>query len=208
MSGAETTVACLRNQFNGNPMGAALDYVLAQDHSARVKAVQKLVDFACNELEKNKNKKQGLGEDAITLEVCSMLIIAGFQAAHDEHVGGHCDIVVRGKELFLWLAEAKEHSDYTWLDKGFQQLSTRYSTGVKGQDHGEILIYCYNQDAKALLGKWREELKARNVGVTTKDATCGNPLLFSSKHKHAASGLDFHIRHKAVALYWDPKDKK
>lgn len=206
MSKLEVTVADLRIRFEGTALGAALDYALAQDHDARVEAVQKGVDFACNELEQNKHKKQGLGEDAITLEVCSMLKMTGFQAAHDDDVGGHCDIVIKGKELFLWLAEAKKHSDYAWLDKGFQQLSTRYSTGVKGQDHGEVLVYCYNQNAKALLRKWREELVARNASVTTKESTCGNPLLFCSTHQHAASGSDFHVRHKAVALYWDPKD--
>src|SRR5207237_9369382 len=131
--------------------------------------------------------------DAITLQVCSMLNMAGFQASHDDDVGGHCDIVVKGTDLFLWLAEAKEHSDYTWLDKGFQQLSTRYSTGVKGQDHGEVLVYCYNQNAKAMLSKWREELVARNAGVTTEDTTCGNPLLFCSTQQHAASGQAFHV---------------
>lgn len=207
MSKSEPSVAQLRILFDGTAQGAALDYALAQDHEARVEAVQKAVDFACNELEQYKHKKQGLGEDAITLEVCSMLKMVGFQAAHDDDVGGHCDIVIKGKEMFLWLAEAKEHSDYAWLDKGFQQLSTRYSTGVKGQDHGEVLVYCYNQDAEAMMKKWRDEVEVRNVGVKTKDANCRNPLLFCSTHKHAASGLDFNVRHKAVALYWDPKDK-
>lgn len=202
----EETVANLRSVFEGKAPAVALDYVLAQNHEARVQAVQKGVDFACNELEQNKHKKQGHGEDALTLEVCSMLKMLGFQAAHDDDVGGHCDIVIKGNESFLWLAEAKKHGDYAWLDKGFQQLSTRYSTGVKGQDHGEVLVYCYNQNAKALLRKWREELEARNASVTTKESTCGNPLLFCSTHQHAASGLDFHVRHKAVALYWDPKD--
>lgn len=205
MSKLEITVAQLRAQFSGTAQGAALDYALAQDHQTRVEAVQKAVDYACNELEQNKHKKQQLGEDAITLEVCSMLKMAGFQAAHDHSVNGHCDIVITGKELFLWLAEAKEHSNYAWLDKGFRQLSTRYSTGVKGQDHGEVLIYCYNEDAKAMLDKWRTELKNRNEGVSTDDAA--DPLLFKSTHKHAASGLDFHVRHKAIALYWAPTDK-
>jgi hypothetical protein len=184
----------------------ALDYVLAQDHEARVQAVQKGVDFACNELEQNKHKKQGLGEDALTLEICSMLRAFGFQAVHDDDVGGHCDIVIRGDESFLWLAEAKKHGDYAWLGKGFQQLATRYSTGVKGQDTGEVLIYCFSKNAVAMLKKWRQELEVRNAGVTTEDAVCGNPLLFCSTHEHTASGQPFHVRHKAVALYWEPQD--
>ena len=207
MNDDKVTIADLRNRFRGTAVAAALDYTLAQDHDARVQAVQNGVDFACNQLEQKKHHKQGLGEDAITVELCAMLVMAGFQAAHDDDVGGHCDIVIRGTDMFLWLAEAKEHSNYSWLDKGFQQLSTRYSTGVKGQDHGEILVYCYSQNAKAMLEKWRAELESRNAQVKTKDTSCGNPLLFFSTHTHAASGLDFHVRHKAVALYWSPKDK-
>jgi hypothetical protein len=206
MNEPNETLAILRSRVEGKPTAVSLEYLLAQTHEARLQAVQKGVDLACNELEQNKHEKQGYGEDALTLEVCSMLKMLGFQAAHDDDVGGHCDIVIKGDESFLWLAEAKKHSDYAWLDKGFQQLSTRYSTGVKGQDHGEVLIYCFNQNAKALLRKWREELVARNASVTTEESTCGNPLLFCSIHQHAASGLDFHVRHKAVALYHDPKD--
>jgi hypothetical protein len=104
------------------------------------------------------------------------------------------------------LAEAKMHEAYAWLDKGFKQLSTRYSTGVPGQDHGEVIIYCFNRDAKAMMDKWREELTTRNPEVATKASKCGSPLLFLSSHKHDASGLDFHVRHKAVALYWSPQD--
>jgi len=207
VNGTELTVAHLRDQFQGTAQGVALEYALAQNHEDRVRHVQKGVDFACNELEQHKHKKQGLGEDAITLEVCSMLRMAGFQASHDTDVGGHCDIVIKGRDLFLWLAEAKEHSDYDWLDKGFKQLSTRYSTGVSGQDHGEVLIYCYSKNAKLMLEKWRDQLEARNTDVKTKETGCGNPLAFGSTHQHAASGLDFNIRHKAVALHWEPQDK-
>jgi hypothetical protein len=202
----EETVANLRTLLKGKASAVTLDYVLAQDHEARLQAVQKGVDFACNELEQYKHKKQEHGEDALTLEVCSMLKMLGFQAAHDDDVGGHCDIVIRGNESFLWLAEAKRHSDYAWLDKGFQQLATRYSTGVEGQDNGEVLIYCYIKDAAAMLLKWRQQLEVRNTEVKTKNTACGNPLLFCSTHKHASSGLDFHVRHKAVVLFWDPKD--
>lgn len=206
------SIADLRNEFAGTQFGASLEYMIAQTHSERLAAVQSSVDFACNLLEQHKHKKQGtdnngLSEDAITLEICEMLTMAGFQAAHDEDVGGHCDIVIKGRDLFLWLAEAKKHDGYGWLDKGFQQLSTRYSTGTIGQDQAEVLVYCYTIDAKAMLAKWRKELEARNTEVKTYDSPSGNPLVFHSVHKHPASGLDFHVRHKAIALYWNPKDK-
>ena len=208
MTSLEPTLAEVRYLFDGTAHGAATDFALAQTHDARVKAVQKGVDFACAELEKNSSKKQGLGEDAITLDIRSMLSMAGFQASHDKYNNGHCDIVVDGKDTFVWLAEAKKHSDYAWLDKGFQQLTTRYSTGTVGQDHGDVLIYCYNTDAKAMLDKWRDELVERNSKVTANDSPCGNPLLFCSTNKHTKSGLNFHVRHKALVLHWEPKDKK
>lgn len=203
---ANTTVAELRDKVDGTPQSAWLDFILAQDHDARVRAIQKTMDFACNELEQNKQKKQELDEDSITIEICQMLRMAGIQAEHETTIGGHCDIVVRGKALFLWLAEAKKHNAYGWLDKGFQQLSTRYSTGVPGQNSAEILVYCLNKDALAMINEWRKQLLARNEGVTTKESSCGNPLAFYSTHKHGASGLDFNVRHKAVALYWQPQD--
>ena len=58
-----------------------------------------------------------------------------------------------------------------------------------------------------MLAKWREELEARNADVKTTDSSTGNALVFHSTHKHASPGLEFHVRHKAIALYWDPKDK-
>lgn len=206
MNSSGPTLADLFKLTEGTAQGAGIRYLLAQDHEARNQAVQKAVDFACNQLEQHKHRKQGLSEDAITLEICQMLNASGFQAIHDGDIGGHCDIVVRGKDDFLWLAEAKEHNSYDWLDKGFKQLSTRYSTGVPGQDHGEILIYCYVQNALAMLTKWREELESRHAMVSI-SVPVDEPLLFHSTHKHDSSGLDFYIRHKAIALYWSPRDK-
>lgn len=206
MSVPTPTIDQLRLQFDGTPAAASIDYWLAQTHSQRVTAVNKAIDYACNQLELSKNKKQGLGEDQITVDICNMLITAGFDASHDLNVGGHCDIVIKGKDHFLWLAEAKEHNAYGWLDKGFRQLSTRYSTGVFGQDHGAVIIYCYVADAASMLEKWRTKLIEKNADVTTEKSSDGNPLHFSSLHKHVSSGLPFHVRHKAVSLHWNPTD--
>jgi hypothetical protein len=136
-----------------------------------------------------------------------LLTHSGIKEKHNAAIGGHCDVVIQAKNDFLWLAEAKKHSDYAWLDKGFKQLSTRYSTGNPGQDHGEILIYCFVKDAKAMLEKWKGELMFRNSNVTVSEDTEGNPLNFQSIHKHECSGLDFYVRHKVVTLYWVPKDR-
>ena len=206
MTGFPYTLETVKAMVDGGPGEIMLRNILAQTHDDRLVAIQMAVDFACNELELNKHKKHGLDEDQLTIELCSMLKTFGFQVAHDEQIGGHCDIVVKGKGLFLWLAEAKMHTACAWLDQGFKQLSTRYSTGVPGQDNGEVIIYCFNKDAKAVMDKWREELTSRNPTVTTQPPKFGSQLLFLSSHKHEASGLEFHVRHKAVALYWSPKD--
>jgi hypothetical protein len=201
------SLANLRVEVAGTPMEAGLDYILAQSHEGRVNAVQRSVDFACNNLIKHRDKKQDDDEDGLTVQVCDMLTSSGIKATHNAAIGGHCDVVIEGKYNFLWLAEAKKHSDYAWLDKGFRQLSTRYSTGNPGQDNGEVLIYCFVQDAKAMLDKWKGELVVRNSNVTVSKNESGNPLTFQSIHKHECSGLDFYVRHKVVTLYWVPKDK-
>lgn len=207
MTPPELSVADLRLMTRGKPIDLGLDYLLAQDHDSRFRAIRKGVDVACNQLEQHKNYKQKMSEDQITLQICDMLFTMSFPVFHDASVGGHCDIVLRGADQFLWLAEAKIHNSYGWLDKGFKQLSTRYSTGVIGQDSGEIIIYCYTQNAKAMLDKWKAELISRNSGVTIESSPCGNPLVFLSRHTHDSSGLSFQTRHKAIALYWSPKDK-
>lgn len=186
---------------------ASPNYTLAQSHDARLEAVRTALDYACNELEINKHLKIDLSEDQLTIEICQFLSALGFQPRHDEQVGGHCDIVIRGKDLFVWLAEAKKHTQYGWLDKGFKQLATRYSTGVRGQDQGEVVIYCWNRDAKAMLARWRQELEARNYDVKTSDDPDDDELCFWSEHKHDASGLQFYIRHKVVSLHHEPADK-
>lgn len=201
------TLAILRIQVAGTPMETGIDFVLAQNHEARVNAIQRSVDFACNKLIKHRNKKKEDDEDGLTVQVCDMLTHSGIEAVHNASVGGHCDVVIKGKSDFLWLAEAKKHSDYAWLNKGFNQLSTRYSTGNPGQDHGDILIYCFVQDAKAMLEKWKDELVIRNANVIISEDGIVNSLTFQSRHKHECSGLDFYVRHKVVSLYWDPKDK-
>ncbi|SLN41761.1 hypothetical protein ROJ8625_02008 [Roseivivax jejudonensis] len=206
MTPSTDSLAYLRLHAAGTHMETGIDFLFAQDHGARVNAVQRSVDFACNRLIRHRDLKQADSENSLSVQVCDMLTSSGIKATHDAAVGGHCDILVEGKDDFLWLAEAKKHNDYSWLDKGFQQLSTRYSTGVPGQDHGEVLIYCKVKDAKAMLNKWREELVVRNPEVNTSDGPCTDLLFFLSNHKHESSGLDFKVRHKVVSLHWEPKD--
>ena len=192
-------------QADGKPLEASLRYALAQNNPARLAAVQLAVDFACNELEQNRQQKQKLSEDQLTTEICSMLKSGGFEATRETAVGGHCDLVINGRDQFLWIAEAKKHSDYQWLEKGFQQLCTRYSTGVFGQNHGDLIVYCFNANAKAILEHWRGELVKNNNGVST-ELPDVEKLIFQSSHVQESSGMNLYVRHKVVSLHWNPKD--
>jgi hypothetical protein len=60
-SNADITVAELRDKFGGTAIGASLDFVIAQNHDARCRAVQAAIDFACNENNINR-KNRNLGK--------------------------------------------------------------------------------------------------------------------------------------------------
>jgi len=190
---------------DGTPLACQIRYRTATTHAERADALRDLVDYCCGELEQYRHLKQKDSEDALTVQIVSILKGQGVDAEHDPQHGGHCDILVKAAHGFIWIAEAKLHSSYTWLDDGFKQLTTRYSTGVPGQDQGEVLIYCKAANSKEKLDKWREELVSRNTEVVVFDDPRGNPLVFHSTHKHENSGLDYGVRHKIVSLYFDPK---
>lgn len=200
------SVADVRKEVSGTRVEVALMLLMAQNHQDMLKAVQRGVDYACSELKQQKQSKQKHSEDQLNIDITSMLRMAGFQATHETMVGGHTDICVSGKNDFLWIAEGKKHNAYDWLDKGFQQLSTRYSTGEPGQDNGEVLIYCFVSDATTRLNIWRQRLIEKNSHVTAVDSPCGSPLKFCSSHEHASSGQPFYVRHNIVSLYWNPQD--
>lgn len=190
---------------DGTPFALQLRYMTAANYADRADALRGLIDFACNQLEQYRQHKQEHSEDALTVEIVATLKGQGVDAEHDPQHGGHCDILVKAANQFIWIAEAKIHSNYGWLDDGFKQLSTRYSTGVLGQNQGEVLIYCKADNAMAKLATWRTEFAARNAHVTISDDPSGNPLAFRSNHVHAGSGLDFAVRHKIVSLYYKPE---
>lgn len=75
------------------------------------------------------------------MPLANMFCAAGIGARHDQHVNGHCDLVISASGNFMWLGEAKVHSSYDWLVKGFGQLSTRCGTAMVGRDCGELIIY-------------------------------------------------------------------
>ncbi len=180
-------------------------WMFAQSHHERRSIVEDAVDHLATEFAATPHHRKDRDEDGLTIDVVTGLKLLGMQATHDEDIGGHCDIVVRSKDDFLWLAEAKIHSAYDWLAKGYQQITTRYSTGLPGQDAGALVIYCKAENVKGIMEKWQghfsEAFPDAKISVCEK-----TPLAFISTCTHPRSGLAFRIRHIPISVWHDPKD--
>jgi hypothetical protein len=179
--------------------------MFAVSHEQRLEAVNSAIDWIVQEHSKTRQHRQGRSEDGLSIDVVTELKAIGFEASHDTQYGGHCDIVIEARDGFLWIGEAKIHKDYDWLLKGFQQLDTRYSTGIPGQDAGGILIYYFGQNLSAVMATWQARLLAARPDVQV--SVCPiNPLVRNSVHIHKNSGLPFRVRHTPINLYFKPED--
>lgn len=198
--------ADLSNKFgNSEPDQIRLLTMFAASHDERLSAVNRAIDWIIAEHSKTRQHRQGRSEDGLTIDIVTELKALGFQASHDTQYGGHCDIVIEAREGFLWIGEAKIHKSYDWLLKGFQQLDTRYSTGLPGQDAGGMIIYFFGQNLLGMMKKWNEHLA--NARPDVQISTCTkNPLIMNSQHVHKNSGLPFRVRHTPINLYFKPED--
>lgn len=153
---------------------------------------------------RNAEQFQDLNEDRITFHIISQYNAIGFQAQHGVMIGGHVDISISYEE-YLWLGEAKIHSSYTTLQKGWEQLTSRYSTGMADEDDGAFLIYNFNADALSVTKAWREHLISNYPGLEFEfdDAD----LNFSTKNTHVRSGRPYYVTHYNIPLHHDPKDR-
>lgn len=145
-------------------------------------------------------------EDRITIEIKNSLCLLGYNASHEQKVGGHTDLLIRKNE-YLWIGEAKIHSSYDYLWEGFQQLATRYSVGSNNQKDGGLLIYIRVKDAKQVMEKWKDHLSSKQLSNYSLDSCLKRDLAFFSKHKHDRSGELFRVRHIGITLYFNPQDK-
>ncbi|CAN7323302.1 hypothetical protein ELH58_10330 [Rhizobium ruizarguesonis] len=204
MTDHKDSLAYLRGALAKSTSGTImLEMALADTHEERLALVERAVDWSVQELVKTRHAKQKMTEDGLSIEIVTFMKAMGFDAAHDTQYGGHCDIVVEAKGDFLWIAEAKIHKDYEWLLGGFEQLDRRYTTGLPGQDAGEMLIYCFGQRADLVLAEYQTRLEAARNDVNF-DGTINGGLFRRSTHVHVGTGRDFRVRHTIVPLYFDP----
>jgi hypothetical protein len=200
------TLDQLKAVTTSTPSIIMLDWLLAPDYSTRLSLLEKAVNHIAQELTRTRHHKQKHTEDALTVEIVAYLAMMGVDASHDTDVGGHADIVVKAKDDFLWVAEAKKHRDYDWLLQGFDQLSTRYSTGLPGQDAGEVIIYCKTSNASLVMDEWVSRLSAERPGVVIEPEPASG-LVRRSTHLHENTGAPYRVRHLIIPLHWAPKGK-
>lgn len=188
------------------PVAINIDYLYTSSPEERVSCVRRAIDYLALEFTKSRQLKQNRTEDELTGEIIISLKCMGFEASHDTQYGGHCDIVVEAAQGFLWIAEAKIHRDYDWLLKGYNQLLTRYSTGQKGQDNGDMIIYVYIQNVNHVMNKWNAYLIENEKDVITENCPDSSFNFFSTQ-MHQNTGLPFTTRHVPISLYFSPQDK-
>ncbi|CDN47980.1 hypothetical protein [Neorhizobium galegae] len=82
-------------------------------------------------------------------------------------------------------------------------LADRYSTGLAGQDAGEMIIYCFGARADLVLSEYQSRLAVARKDVRF-DGAITQGLFRRSVHTHVNTGRDFQVRHLIVPLYFNP----
>lgn len=153
---------------------------------------------------RNAEQFQKHNEDQLTFHIISQYETLGFEAKHGVMIGGHVDITI-SYQGYLWIGEAKKHSSYPTLQKGWEQLTSRYSTGMDEEDQGAFLIYNFNTDALAVTKQWQGHLAANYPDLEFEYLP--TELNFSTKNVHVRSGRPYYVTHYNIPLHHDPKDR-
>ncbi|MDC7675181.1 hypothetical protein [Asticcacaulis machinosus] len=194
------TLTDLRNRFAESvPARILMDMTFASNSAEQVRAVEDAIDYIAQDMVRHRQAYQEKKEDELTIYIVACLRSMGFRAAHDTQFGGHCDIVVEGRESFLWIAEAKIYRGYSKLIEGIHQLNFKYGTGLRNQSNADLIIYHYEKRVDIMLREWLERIRKEfpNDVVSGCDR---DDLSLRSIHLHESTGREFFIRHKAIPL--------
>lgn len=198
---------------NANKILTAVTYAMESYNNFKA-FVRELLDYAVREIEQNANKMGfELTEDQLTLHLLGIIDneFLGIRAYHEVNQRGHCDITIQLAD-FTWHGEAKKHSSgYSYLFKGYSQLTERYSTGTVDSASGGVIIYTKNKLCSAVMQQYIAYLTknapkihaSREINIQQCDK---NPLVFYSTHKHSVSNLDYEVIHYPINFYHEPKE--
>lgn len=205
----------LDQDFNLSKLNFAIQRVqlASKSHENFNSFVRKELDYAVSKLEQNGNKITfDLSEDVLTLYLLAYIEnrYLGVEASHEKNQRGHCDISITIGN-FIWHGEAKKHSSYLYLFKGYAQLTERYSTGTVNSASGGLIIYTKNKTCMDMMNSWREYLgknahrihACENIQI---NECVKNPLVFYSQHPHTVTKLNYQVIHYPVVLHHKPAD--
>jgi hypothetical protein len=206
MSFADLTLKQLAElgSLNG-PAARAARRLLVTSYSEFLEVLYEDLDESLKYIIQTRELRKNEGEDRTTADIIGQLLGRNYDAKHDEKHGGHCDIVVSHPSGYLWMAECKIHGAYDYLKQGFDQLCTRYMSGISNADHGSLIVFVYNKDAKSVVEEWRQRLGQHGYGEYA-DADCPNwkELGFVTTHRSVGAGRLLKIRHTSLPLHFAP----
>jgi hypothetical protein len=202
---SQDTVEAIRDFVRGKPsLEIAIEMMLSDCYDSWVIQVNKAIDHIVRQMAQNPEINSKRVEDDITVEVVNHLKVMGIDAGHDTKVGGHVDIKVTGPSDYHWLGEAKRHkSSYDWVHGGFNQLSSRYTTGLEGQTNGGLLIYIDQERSDRVMERWKQYLSEALPELTFEPCTIDS-IAFYSVHPHQRTGRPLRVRHIPLSVYWAP----
>lgn len=195
-----------------NPaLGRSIDRHFVQTYDEFVEYLHADIDDALQALEMNPELRQGDAEDRLTIDLVNFLRARSYHASHEPKVGGHVDILVQSlTHGFNWLGEAKIHSSYPIIFKGFQQLCSRYLPGTPNSNRGGLITYVFGKNCAGVISEWKAALPTfldQPISVSPCHSPRA-PLSFISTHEHSGSGLPIVVRHMGVMLHFSPQDRE
>ncbi|MEY0579792.1 hypothetical protein [Providencia manganoxydans] len=174
------------------------------------------LDSAIEAMQKNSNVINfDLSEDQLTLYLIAYIQSTemGIEAAHEVNERGHCDITVKFFK-YTWHGEAKKHkTSYSYLFKGYSQLTERYSYCSNNSQSGGVIIYLSRPNTASIMSKWQAHLdkyapKTLKQNAFTSSFCPKNQNVLLSQHLHTVSGLKYDVIHYPVNFYYNPKDRE
>lgn len=191
--------------FGNSRSTRGIRWQIANSHGERLSILEEALVDCYSSLVNTRGLNEDRREDELSMQIAHMLCHSGIDAIHDQHINGHCDIVVNAVSGFMWLGEAKVHKSYGWLDDGYKQLSTRYGTAMAGRDNGELIIYHRDGNSLGVLQEWQQRLVVLHEDVEVIEAISAPNLYFRTRHVCPNSGCYFNVRHTIVPLMHAPE---
>lgn len=173
-------------------------------YEAWVELVEDAVLFQIRLVAQSKSNFHVLGEDQI-----SRVIDIGLKNLNLDssamYINGNTDITIRF-DTYCWLGEAKLALDNSKILHGYDQLTSRYASGMTGQTSGGMLLYVTRDNAQVTLDSWRAALAVQVPNCDHRDGRV--PLTFCSSDVCQSTGQALQITHFAVPLLHDPQEAK